>query len=463
MSDTPISYDPRVMPIPPAAIRVPFRPRLTQFLVGANVLVFVAMVLAGRTSTFGTQQLLRWGADYGPYTFDGQGWRIWTSTYVHGFLLHIAGNMWCLWNLGMLAERILGRWTFAATYTACGIAGSLASLGRDPMRLSVGASGAILGLAGVLIAALYLGRLPFPEQALSAIKGSLLRFTGLTLLLGFIPIVDNSAHVGGLVMGLVIGALLAPNLSRPPEDRTNNDYVIFLAVALVLLGAWTGVKHVRGYAVPLGRAIDALRNRQPARAIPDLEAAARLSPRNLLVQGLLGETCIQVKDYPRAEAALKHLLDLKPGDPAAQFNLGLVYGATGRYEDARQAFSAYTKRDPNNDDAWMMLGSALKALHRSSEAEQALQQAVQLNSQNYEAYRELGWVQLEQNRPDDAMLSFQRALQVNPKDSDSVLGLGRSYLAKHMSKEAANALQQYQHLRSSNPEDAEPAGQTAIP
>ena len=463
MSDAPISYDPRVMPVPPGVIRVPFRPRLTQFLVGANVLVFVAMVLAGRTTTFGSEQLLRWGADYGPYTFDGQGWRIWTSTYVHGFLLHIAGNMWCLWNLGMLAERILGRWTFVATYTACGIAGSLASLGRDPMRLSVGASGAILGLAGVLIAVLYLGRLPFPEQALSAIKSSLLRFTGLTLLLGFIPIVDNSAHVGGLVTGLVIGALLAPNLSRPPEDRTNNHYVIFLAVALVLLGAWTGVKHFRGYAVPFGRALDALRNKQPARAIPDLEAAARLSPHNVLVQGLLGEASIQVKDYPRAETALKHLLELKPRDPAAQFNLGLVYGATGRYEDARQAFSAYTKRDPNNDDAWMMLGSALKGLHRSSEAEQALQQAVQLNSQNYEAYRELGWVQLEQNRPDDALLSFQRALQINPRDSDSVLGLGKSYLAKHMSREAADALRQYQALRSSNAVHSEPAGEPVEP
>lgn len=457
MSDSPVSYDPRVMPAPMRAIRVPFRPRLTQFLVGANVLVFVAMVLAGRTTTFGSQQLLRWGADYGPYTFDGQGWRIWTSTYVHGFLLHIAGNMWCLWNLGMLAERILGRWTFVATYTACGIAGSLASLGRDPMRLSVGASGAILGLAGVLIAVLYLGKLPFPEQALSAIKGSLLRFTGLTLLLGFIPIVDNSAHVGGLVMGLAIGALLAPNLSRLPEERTNNGYVIFLAVALVLLGAWIGVKHVRGYAVPFGRGLDALRSKQPVRAIPDLEAAARLRPQNLLVQGLLGETYVQVKDYPRAETTLKRVLELKPGDPAAQFNLGLVYGATGRYEDARQAFSVYTKRDPNNDDAWMMLGSALKGLHRSSEAEQALQQAVQLNSQNYEAYRELGWIQLEQDRPDDALQSFQRALQINPKDSDSVLGLGRSYLAKHMTKEAAQTLQQYKALHSSNSEDSEPA------
>lgn len=463
MSDSPVSYDPRLISAPPGAIPVPFRPYLTQLLVGANVLVFVAMVLAGRTTTFGTEQLLRWGADYGPYTFDGQGWRVWTSTNVHGFLLHIAGNMWCLWNLGALAERILGRWPFLLTYTACGIAGSLASLGRDPMRLSVGASGAILGLAGVLIAVIYLGRLPFPQHALNAIKGSLLRFTGLTLLLGFIPIVDNSAHVGGLVTGLAIGALLAPNLSRLPEERTNNSYVIFLAVAVVLLGGWTGVKHIRGYAVPLGRGLDALRNKQPANAIPALEAAAQLRPQDRLIQGLLGQTYIQVKDYPRAETALKHVLEVTPSDAAAQFNLGLVYGATGRYEEARQIFSAFTKRNPNNDDAWMMLGSALKGLHRSSEAEQALQLAVQVNSQNYEAYRELGWIQLEQGRPDDALQSFQRALQINPRDSDSVLGLGKSYLAKHMSKEAADALQQYRALHSSKPESPESGDQPVEP
>jgi rhomboid protease GluP len=195
--------------------RTYFRPWLTQVLVGANVLVYVAMVLMSRSAMgFRNADLINWGANFAPFTLSGQGWRVWTSTYVHGGLIHILFNMWCLWNLGALAERILGRWTYFAVYTACGIAGSLLSLlvstWWSPFRISVGASGAIFGLAGALIAAIYLGKLPFPKEALRGISRSLVSFAGYNLLFGFLPGIDNSAHVGGLLMGLILGAVLGP-------------------------------------------------------------------------------------------------------------------------------------------------------------------------------------------------------------------------------------------------------------
>ena len=229
----------------------PFRPPVTMAIVGLNVLVFVAMVLSG-VSPMGpnNDQLIRWGADFGPYSLANQPWRILTSNYVHIGLFHILLNMWCLWNLGRLAERIRGPWTYFLTYTACGIAGSLVSLWIHPGAVGAGASGAIFGLAGALITALYLGKLPYPGQTLRGLMKSLISFAGYNLFFGaIVPGIDNSAHIGGLLTGLAIGALLAPQLHESPDRRRAHERMMFAATALVLLGFGVFVKHQSGWVV----------------------------------------------------------------------------------------------------------------------------------------------------------------------------------------------------------------------
>jgi len=89
---------------------------VTSVLIGLNVLVFVLMTLSGASlTTPQLQQLVTWGADWGPYTLTTQPWRILTSNYVHIGIIHIVLNMWCLWNLGALAERIFDRGTYVLT------------------------------------------------------------------------------------------------------------------------------------------------------------------------------------------------------------------------------------------------------------------------------------------------------------------------------------------------------------
>jgi len=235
----------------PATRATSYRMPVTTALVGINVLVFIGMLLTG-ASLMGPseQQLLRWGADFGPKTLDGEPWRVLTSNYVHIGLIHIFFNMWCLWNLGRLAERILGAWTYLLTYTACGIAGSLVSLWIHPRVVGAGASGAIFGLAGALITALYLGKLPYPAQLLRGLMKSLLSFAGYNLFFGaVVPGIDNSAHIGGLIAGLAIGALLASQLAQTPEQRRAHERFIFTGVALVLIGFGVFVKHQSGWVV----------------------------------------------------------------------------------------------------------------------------------------------------------------------------------------------------------------------
>ena len=221
---------------------------VTKTLVGINCAVFLLMTLSGASPVEPTpQQLIKWGADWGPLALTVQPWRMLTSNYVHIGIIHIALNMWCLWNLGFLAEVIFDRWTYVLTYTACGIAGSLASLWWHPLSVGAGASGAIFGLAGALIAALYLGKLPIPKVALKGTLKSLLTFAGYNLIFGAVgSFIDNSAHVGGLLMGLAIGALMAPHLTNP-EERSRWRILIFGAAALLLT---FGTQYVKKVSVP---------------------------------------------------------------------------------------------------------------------------------------------------------------------------------------------------------------------
>jgi len=111
----------------------------------------------------------------------------------------------------------------------------------------VGASGAIFGLAGALIAALYLGHLPISKQAIQGTLKSLLLFAGYNLFFGAaVPGIDNSAHIGGLVAGLGIGAALAKHLTQPPEIHDGWRRGVFVAAAVVLFGAFAFVKHTTG-------------------------------------------------------------------------------------------------------------------------------------------------------------------------------------------------------------------------
>ncbi len=228
-------------------------PPVTTVLVGINAAVFVMMLFSGVPLENPTiEQLLKWGADWGPLSLGPQPWRLLTSNYLHIGIIHIGLNMWCLWNLGILAERIFDRWTYVLTYTACGIAGSLGSLWWHPRVVGAGASGAIFGLAGALITALYLGKLPIPKQATRGTMKSLVAFAGYNLLFGAVGAnIDNSAHIGGLLTGLILGALLARHLTDLPEVRSRWNWGIFVVTAVILVLFFNALRHANSSVPPL--------------------------------------------------------------------------------------------------------------------------------------------------------------------------------------------------------------------
>jgi rhomboid protease GluP len=259
---------------------------LTQIIFGINAAVFLGMVLAsGNPAAFGNPlqefpmpESVQWGANVGALTFSGEWWRLLTNVFVHGGLLHIGFNMWCLWNLGALCESLYGRWSYATIYLICGVGASLASAAWNPYRASVGASGAIFGLAGALIAAFKLGEFSVPRSALSGTLRSLGAFVFYNLIFGFaLPGIDNTAHIGGLITGLIVGALIA--LIAPHHDRQLRRVAVFLAMVVALAVLAMGAAHYHGFPLRLGRVhfgqIAKLVRTAPARMIAEAQKIVR--------------------------------------------------------------------------------------------------------------------------------------------------------------------------------------------
>jgi rhomboid protease GluP len=229
---------------PPQAVRKPrsswASAPATYLLVGINFAVFLAMVARGVSiGSPSTGQLMHWGANNaGSVLINGEWWRIVTAMFVHVGILHLATNMWCLWNLGLLAEPLMGSVGVLAVYLLTGAAGNLLSTDLNwlfPIRdgaggvffpAGAGASGAVFGIAGALIVLLKSNRLPVPPLELKKLRKSVIYFAALNLVLGFsINVgtrvigsglnIDNMAHLGGFICGLLFAIPLVPRLGSP--------------------------------------------------------------------------------------------------------------------------------------------------------------------------------------------------------------------------------------------------------
>jgi rhomboid protease GluP len=268
--------DPGYIPSPPQMQRR-VRPSwasapATYALVAINCLVFVAMVVHGVSITSPTaQQLMNWGANNaGSVLESGQWWRVVSAIFVHGGIIHLATNMWCLWNLGLLAEPLIGWVGVLSAYILTGAAGNLlsilynwyhfidargsAGLGFPP---GVGASGAVFGIAGALIILLKSKRLPVPPSELARLRKSVIYFAAINLFIGFSfnlgtrfvssgLQIDNMAHLGGFTCGLLFAAPLVPRIGSTKslfESRLRIAVGLVSGVLVLLsffLAQWPG-------------------------------------------------------------------------------------------------------------------------------------------------------------------------------------------------------------------------------
>jgi rhomboid protease GluP len=237
-------------------------------LVGINCAVFLVMCAHGAGFMMPSpEQVLHWGGENtGLVLVYGEWWRILTAMFVHVGVWHIGVNMWCLWNLGLLAEPLMGWAGVLAVYVLTGAAGDLLStlynwvhfngawfkfhdIGVFPV--GAGASGAIFGIAGALILLLKPQRLPMvPEREIKRLRRSVIYFAVINLVLGagiFVGAsamhsglnIDLSAHIGGLASGLLFAAPMVPRLGAPKS--------LFQGRLRLAVGITTGVLVLFGF------------------------------------------------------------------------------------------------------------------------------------------------------------------------------------------------------------------------
>lgn len=204
-------------------------------LIAANALIWLATASQGvGWMTGDADKLYEFGGNAASAVQSGAWWRLLTSTFLHANAMHLLFNMVGLYAVGGMVERIFGRVPFLMIYLVSGLAGSVASLHFAAQKsVSVGASGAVFGIAGALLVVVYRHRESLPRLFNRQILSGMAVFVGYSLLMGFSKAgVDNAAHVGGLVAGALLGLLLPARFDAEHHARVVTDRTI-LAVGLL--------------------------------------------------------------------------------------------------------------------------------------------------------------------------------------------------------------------------------------
>ncbi|MFD1561202.1 rhomboid family intramembrane serine protease [Paraburkholderia silviterrae] len=319
-----------------------------------NTAVFIFLWHGAGPDGLDNLRLLDWGANFAPLTLTGEPWRLLTSAFLHGSWTHLLLNMYMLIVLGSVLERVVGSLRFASIYLLCALGGSLlsafwhgyhevhgfqtvfgvvaASAGIRPV-VSVGASGALMGLAsaaGVWALCQSSGTANAANEQNVRIRFSAIaQVIVINLMSGFVTSgIDQAAHVGGLIAGLLAGVVLYPYASMPSWLRG--------AVLPVVVGVAGSAAMV--WAAQHGQSEDLLDwktevNAQRAQAVQErVAAAAKVAARQAAIKE--AQTIAEiVKEDARtapkpvsAEIAAGTVVKKLGNQPDA-----MVVGASGKY------------------------------------------------------------------------------------------------------------------------------------
>ena len=241
---TPSGTAPPLVDLRPRFVLRQTPPYVTRFMLAANVIVFVAMIVYGYLN-FGTingsedsRVLITFGAKINQLVAAGEVWRLFTAMFLHIGVIHLLFNLYALNSLGPLVEAYFGHLRFTAIYLIGGLFGSLASYAFSPAP-SAGASGAVFALAGAITVYFLKYRENFGARG-RAILNNMFVVIAINLVFGLSQSgIDNWGHIGGLVGGALVTAGLLPVYQRPavvtygintmeeePRDLLNLGWVI---------------------------------------------------------------------------------------------------------------------------------------------------------------------------------------------------------------------------------------------
>ena len=293
------------------------RPLVTWVLLAANIVVWIALELAGESES--VEVLRDFGALYGPLIATGQYWRLFTAMFLHVGLFHLLFNGFGLLIFGRMVEAIYGRATFTVIYVLAGLSGSVASYLMSPITTGAGASGAIFGVLGALAAFFFARRNVLGEMGRQNFMG-IAMLAAINLLIGFAnPGIDNWAHIGGLVAGFAIGMACVPQsrivvVPFRTSRRLDNAHtlvrrwwVLPVAAAVLFAGILWANSTLSDPALSLTHVYEAerqLQTRSYEMALSEVDLAIRLDSRNGRAYFLRGKLFAEIGESERASGDL---------------------------------------------------------------------------------------------------------------------------------------------------------------
>ncbi len=362
-----------------------FVPQVTFLLIGLNTVVFLLMTLAGGSTHI--QTLLDFGAMYAPFVRHGEYWRLITPIFIHIGLLHLLFNMYALFFLGNIIERLYGPTRYIYLYLLSGIGGTLTSFSFSK-AVSAGASGAIFGLSGMALVVGFRYRARLTASFKRMVIQGIVPFVAFNLIYGATNKgIDNFAHVGGLLTGALASWLVRPltpeEALRPRRFPPVGVWVAVLAVVVAFL-------------FPLRARF----------AMKQVEAA--------FAQGLRFEKQNRLDD---AAAAYQRALNMSPDLPAIHNNLAVVYSRQRKFPEAEHEAREAVRLGGEEAMYHQTLGAVLWQENKLDEAATEYSRAIQLDPKDASYHEALAGLYEQQGRRAQAIEELRAAKRLKPKDA----------------------------------------------
>ncbi len=473
--------DPIINPTPPPPlIRTGGPPLATLVILGINILLFALMEWAGGSKD--PDVLLGFGASYGPFIQRGEYWRLVMPIFLHIGLAHMIVNSLGLLLLGNVLESVYGYGRFAVLYVASGIGSSALSMQLSE-SVSAGASGAIFGMAGAMLAIGFLHREAIPRRWRRSFGTGILPLIIINLVLGFsIPGIDNWGHIGGLFAGMLASGLMAPpGLDWPREPDVvrakPSQLMVVIPLAVVALAMGATIENRRLSKKILGlieesrklraagkfdlareRAADAARlaprDERPREAIAALllhqgkvdeaireyEAARRLNPLSAEARRGLAGAFMRKGDMEKATLLLEGMLGARAHSAEGQRFLGDLCQQDGLDRLAIHYYERSLEKNSgeavtHNNLAWLLATSEDREVRDPARSLEHAQKAVTLDKWKEAAFIDtLAEALYSNGRFGDAVATQTRALQLDPQNREY-----RDHMARYRKAAAERA------------------------
>lgn len=394
MSEPPIL----IASVPPESLTIHRRyaPIATFVILVTNVLIFTLMELSGGSKSPGV--LLDFGASYGPYIQRGEYWRLVMPMFLHIGFLHLLLNSVGLVVLGRILESVYGYGRFSLLYVACGIGSSFVSMKFSP-AVAAGASGAIFGMAGAMLSIGYLHRAAVPRRWRRSFGGGILPLIVLNLLLGYsIPGIDNWGHLGGLITGMLLSAVLAPpGIEWVPGsvEEQPSQAAVMLPIAIVVLAMVAGIGHYRTSRVVARLTAESVRLRATGKtdeALARIREAFRVAPSDERPHEELGALYLSQNRIPDAVREFQEARRLSPISTRAQMGLARAYRRQGEVAKARKLFEDLVGDELGTADGQRTIADLYNEEKFYEDAIQHYKSALQMNPSDATAHNNLGWI-----------------------------------------------------------------------